>query len=55
MGNNFQPFIKSFKISPITKAGSKDKGFESIREINILLGREPTKGTLEKGLFKKTK
>ena len=37
----------------MTKAGSNDKGFESIREIKILFGREPTKGTLEKGLVLK--
>ena len=47
------PLLKASRFSPITKAGSKDKGFESIKEIKILLGREPTKGTLEKGLVLK--
>ena len=37
----------------MTNVGSKDNGFESIREIKILFGREPTMGTLEKGLVLK--
>ena len=42
--------MKASRFSSITNVGSKDKGFESINEIKILFGREPTKGTLEKGL-----
>ena len=47
------PLLNASRLSPMTNVGSKDNGFESIREIKILFGREPTMGTLEKGLVLK--
>ena len=42
-----------FGKSSIIILGSKERGFESINEINILLGKEPTIGTFENGLVLK--